>query len=185
VYLLQDAEDAALVREVLAGNRQAFAVLVERHQRVLFNVALRLTGNRDEASDATQEAFVKAFEHLDGYDARYRFFSWIYRILVNQCLNLKRAHVQHPTVALEAVTRDDAAGPVEQLDADQMRTRVRQALLMLSADYRQAIVLRHFAELSYEEMSAAMGVPVKTVKSRLHTARHRLAALLRDGERVR
>jgi RNA polymerase sigma-70 factor, ECF subfamily len=185
VYLLQDADDAALVRDVLAGNRQAFAELVERHHRALFNVALRLTGSRDEAADATQEAFVKAFEHLGSYDARYRFFSWIYRILVNECLNLRRAQGMRPAAPLDAVPPDGSAGPLERMDADATRERVRHAILTLPPDYRQAIVLRHFAELSYEEMSAAMGVPVKTVKSRLHTARQRLAALLRDEARDR
>ena len=97
-YFTQDANDLAAVQSCLAGNTAAFEDIVERYQRVLFTVALRMLGNRDEASDATQNAFLSAYRRLGSFDPERRFFSWIYRILVNECLNdrrdqIGRAHV--------------------------------------------------------------------------------------------
>ena len=177
MYLAQDTQDAAVVRDVLGGDVDAFEVLVRRHQRVLFTVALRMLGDRDEASDAVQNALVKAYEKLNTFDDRYRFFSWLYRIVVNECLNVRRA--RRP---LEPVTAEIAGTtePVDALEVEERRKRVQTAVLALPVDYRQVVVLRHFTELSYEEISATVGVPVKTVKSRLYTARQRLAHLL-DG----
>jgi RNA polymerase sigma-70 factor (ECF subfamily) len=90
VYFSKDEDDATLIRRVLDGETAAFEVLVERYQRVLYTVALRMLGNRDDAKDATQTAFVRAYERLASFDEQYRFFSWIYRILVNECLNVIR-----------------------------------------------------------------------------------------------
>jgi RNA polymerase sigma-70 factor (ECF subfamily) len=175
VYLTQDGDDAELVRRVLAGDTAAFEVLVRRHQRVLFTVALRMLGDREEAQDATQNALVKAYQKLGTYDANYRFFSWIYRIVVNECLNVRRARPPREPAGFEPVAAGEA---LEVLEAQDRRRRVQGAILALPADYRQVIVLRHFTELSYEEISATLGIPVKTVKSRLYTARQRLAEVL-------
>jgi RNA polymerase sigma-70 factor, ECF subfamily len=176
VYLAEDADDTTLVGRVLAGDTAAFEVLVRRHQRVLFTVALRMLGDREEAQDATQNAFVKAYQKLGTFNANYRFFSWIYRIVVNECLNLRRARLPAvDTPAFEPVAPGQA---LEVLEAQDRRRLVQVAVLALPADYRQVIVLRHFTELSYEEIGASLGIPVKTVKSRLYTARQRLAELL-------
>ena len=90
VYFPQD-EDAALVRQTLAGDSDAFGVLVTRYQRVLYTVAFRMLGNAEDARDVTQDAFVKAYQRLSTFDPSYRFFSWMYRILVNECLNTVRS----------------------------------------------------------------------------------------------
>ncbi len=90
MYLHQNLDDPALVRRSLEGDAGAFEQLVSNYQRVLFSVALRLLGNYEDARDATQNAFIKVYQRLDTYDSRYRFFSWIYRILVNECLNARR-----------------------------------------------------------------------------------------------
>jgi RNA polymerase sigma-70 factor (ECF subfamily) len=175
VYLTQDANDAALVERVLAGDTEAFAPLVDRYQRVLFTVALRMLGNRADAADVTQTAFVKAFEKLGSYDPQHRFFSWIYRIALNESLNVQRA--RRPLEPLDAdypVAAAEAGG----LELAERRDRVQAALLRLPPDYREAIVLRYFADLSYDEIAAAVAVPVKTVKSRLYSGRQRLAGLL-------
>jgi RNA polymerase sigma-70 factor (ECF subfamily) len=169
-----DADDAACVARCLAGDAAAFEVLVERYQRVMFNVALRMLGNYDDARDATQNCFVKAYQRLDSYDSRHRFFSWLYGVLKNECLNLRRA--RRP---VEPVTPESAvATPSDGVESAEKRRAVQAALLTLPSMYREVIVLRHYAELSYEEMSAALGIPEKTVKSRLYTARQRLGELL-------
>jgi RNA polymerase sigma-70 factor, ECF subfamily len=176
VYLPEDADDVTLVGRVLAGDTAAFEVLVRRHQRVLFTVALRMLGDREEAQDAAQSAFVKAYEKLGSFNANYRFFSWIYRIVVNECLNVRRAR---PPAAEPGTFEPVAPGEaLELLEAQDRRRIVQGAILALPNDYRQVIVLRHFTELSYGEISTALGIPVKTVKSRLYTARQRLAELL-------
>jgi RNA polymerase sigma-70 factor, ECF subfamily len=176
VYLPQDVEDAALVERCLGGEQRAFEALVQRHQRSLFTVAARMLGSRDDAADATQNAFVRVYENLGSYDPRHRFFSWIYRILVNECLNTLRA--RRGTEGL-VDSIDTADGPLEALEAAERRGRVQRALMTLQPDLRVVIVLRHYTGLSYEEIGEAVGgLPVKTVKSRLYSARQRLAQLL-------
>jgi len=175
VYLLTDEDDAALVARCRRGEQAAFGILVSRYQRVLFNVAFRMLGNREDAADATQTAFGRAYERLATYDDKFKFFSWIYRILSNECLNQLRAR-RPQTVVTPAMAVAD--GPLEQLEAAERQRVVQQALAGLSPEYREVITLRHFAELSYEEISDAVGIPEKTVKSRLYSARQQL------GERL-
>ena len=173
----QDETDAELVRRCLAGDPEAFRPLVEKYQRVLYNVAYRMVHDREDARDLAQGAFVKAYEKLGSFDPAYQFFSWIYRILVNDTLNfLKRNQPYQP---LET-TWDSAApgGPQDDLESRERSRTIRDALMALPIDYREVVVLRHFAELSYGEMSAALAIPEKTVKSRLYTARQRLAEIL-------
>jgi RNA polymerase sigma-70 factor (ECF subfamily) len=180
VYLPQDVEDAALVERCLGGDQRAFEALVQRHQRSLFTVAARMLGSRDDAADATQNAFVRVYQNLGSYDPRHRFFSWIYRILVNECLNTLRGRreTESPVDCI-----DTADGPLEALEAAERRRLVQQALMALQPELRAVIVLRHYTGLSYEEIGEALGgLPVKTVKSRLYSARQRLAQLLLGSE---
>jgi RNA polymerase sigma-70 factor (ECF subfamily) len=180
VYVAQDAEDLALVGRCLAGDTAAFETLVTKHQRVFFTVAIRMLGNRDEASDAVQNTFVKVYEKLDTFDRTRRFFSWVYRILVNECLNVQRARRPFEPIdkALPA-----AGDPLETLETEQRRQRVQAAVLALPVESREVIVLRHFTDLSYEEIGEALHLSTLTVKSRLHTARQRLAQMLLGLER--
>jgi RNA polymerase sigma-70 factor (ECF subfamily) len=176
VYFPQSAEDdAGLARRCQQGDAGAFEELVLRYQRLFFTVALRFLGNAEDANDATQNAFVKAYERLGTYDPEYRIFSWLYRILTNECLNMLRdRRPQEPvTESLAAV-----GGPFEQLEAGERRRHVQAALLELTPDYREVVVLRHYAGLSYDEIAATIGVPSKTVKSRLYTARQQLGVRL-------
>jgi RNA polymerase sigma-70 factor (ECF subfamily) len=177
VYLPNDAEDAELVRKCLAGDSAAYERLVERHHRTLFNVAYRLLGNHADATDATQNAFVSAYEHLASFKPEHRFFSWIYRILRNDCLNALRDRRPSEGVDPEmpAMGRPDAA-----LDEAERRRAIESALQQLAGIYREAIVLRYFAELSYDDIAATLGIPVKTVKSRLYTGRQLLGDMLSD-----
>jgi RNA polymerase sigma-70 factor, ECF subfamily len=171
VYFPSDDPDAALVARSIAGDQGAFEVLVDRYERVLFGVAFRMLGNREDAADATQTAFVRAFERLATYDCEYKFFSWIYRILANECLNQLRARRPSEPVSPEMVV---GGGPLEQLEAAERDRLVQDGLLQLTPEYREVITLRHFADLSYEEIGHTLGIPVKTVKSRLFTARQQL-----------
>ena len=174
--MLEPDDDAALVARCLRGDPAAFEPLVTRYERVLFSVALRLVGDYEDARDATQNAFVRAYLHLETFDPSRRFFSWIYRIVVNECLNLKRARRPGEPLADTLVAAD--AGPMEAVVAREEHDRIQSALLGLTAEYREVVVLRHFAELSYAEISETTGVPEKTVRSRLFSARKRLGELL-------
>jgi RNA polymerase sigma-70 factor, ECF subfamily len=177
VYLTQDEEDAAVVGRCLGGEPAAFEDLVNRYQRPLFNVALRLLGRYDEASDATQNAFVKAYAHLDSFDPAQRFFSWIYRILRNECLNVLRAQRNLEPLSVDLIAPGKA---VDAIETAERRHALQRALMLLSTEYREVIALRHFADLSYDEIGAMLGIPAKTVKSRLYSARQRLAEILSD-----
>jgi RNA polymerase sigma-70 factor (ECF subfamily) len=171
VYFQEGADDASLVRRCLEGETAAFEALVVKYQRLAFSVAMRMLGDCEDARDATQNTFVKAFEKLASYEPQYRFFSWMYRILVNECLNARRG--RHSADELKA-DQPFEGGSADTVEAAERRRDVKAALLELAVHYREVIVLRHFAQMSYEEMSVALGVPVKTVKSRLHTARQQL-----------
>jgi RNA polymerase sigma-70 factor (ECF subfamily) len=175
VYLSQDLDDAALIDRCRTGDTVAFGILAERHRRVLLSVAYRLLGNREDARDATQSTFVKVFEHLDGYDPSRRFFSWVYAILRNECLNMLRARRDAGPVESELRTR---VSPLDAVEAAERHKHVQAALLALPVEQREVIVLRHFAGLRYDEIARTVGVPAKTVKSRLYAGRQRLGELL-------
>jgi len=166
-----DDLDRALVRRFLDGERAAGDELVNRYHRSVFNVALRMLGNVQDAEDVAQTAFGNAFAALDSYDPRYRFFSWIYRMTVNESLNTinRRRNV----VSLDGSFDIAAADAMSESAAD-AEVRVGRALMELNPDDRALVVLKHFVSFSYEEISDVLDVPVKTVKSRLFTARDRL-----------
>lgn len=175
------ADDDRLIARCLDGDASAFEPLVEQYRRPLYRVAVRLLGDREEARDATQSAFLKAYQSLGTWEPGRRFFSWIYRILVNDCLNTRRS--RRPTAPLVDLPAPGVApDPVE---TSETCRRVRLAVLRLPPDLRDVIVLRHFAELSYEEAGAALRIPAKTVKSRLFTARQRLCELLAEERTTR
>jgi RNA polymerase sigma-70 factor (ECF subfamily) len=171
VHSPQDQDDGAVVARCLRGDTAAFALLVERYERVLFSVALRMLGDAEDARDATQDAFVKVYQRLGDYNAEYRFFSWIYRILTNECLNALRARRPHEPDVPETPT---TSGALEALELEERRQAVQNAIAGLPPDYRDVLILRHFAELSYEEVADTLAIPLKTVKSRLYTARQQL-----------
>jgi RNA polymerase sigma factor (sigma-70 family) len=170
-------DEAGAVARVLAGDRRAYGEIVDRYQRVLYNVALRMVNHREDAQDIVQSAFVKAFEKLATYDPRRKLFSWIYRITVNECLN----HLARRRRGDSDASWTEAEGPSQEEDLDRQETErmIGAALLELPADQRGVIILRHFIHLSHHEMSRILEVPEKTVKSRLHTARKVLGDVLR------
>ena len=166
-----DNLDRELVRKHLDGERAAGEELVNRYHRTVFNVALRMLGNVQDAEDVTQTTFGNAFQALDSYDPKYRFFSWIYRMAVNESLNTLNR--RRNLVSLDGsfdVPADNGATD----SASDAEYRVGKALLELKPEDRAVVVLRHFVSFSYEEISDVLEVPVKTVKSRLFTARERL-----------
>ena len=161
--------DQALIERCQRGDRKALEELVGHYEKPVFNAAYRILGNPDDAADATQVVFMKAFEHLGQYDPKYKFFSWIYRIAVNEAINqLKRARNQQPLDDTEvAGTR----GPDASAEAGDLSREIQEGLMQLTEDYRTVVVLRHFSECSYRQISDILQIPEKTVKSRLYSAR--------------
>lgn len=177
---MSEADDRELVSRCLAGDTESFGILVERYQRLLYNVALRMLNDPDDASDATQAAFVKAFDKLHTYKPEYKFFSWIYRIMLNESINAM--HRRKPQAELNQDVPSPERNPEQTYETKEMYERVQWAVAQLPLDYRRLIVLRHFGSLSYREMSGALDIPEKTVKSRLFTARRMLReTLLKRG----
>ena len=145
MYFSKD-DDATLIRRVLDGETSAFEVLVERYQRVLYTVALRMLGNRDDAKDATQTAFVRAYERLASFDEQYRFFSWIYRIAMNESLNLLRRNGRdEPLGEDEEYEGPENAEPEWQASEAEASERIQGTLMKMKAADRAVITLRHFA----------------------------------------
>ena len=177
MYFPEDANDAALVARTLGGDLAAFETIVVQYERVLFRIAQRMLGDREDARDATQTALIRAYANLRRFDSNLRFFSWLYRILLNECLNTQRGRRAYEPLAPDLAS---SGGPLEALEASERRQRVQRALLALPGEYREVVVLRHFAELGYDEIASTLGIPSQTVKSRLYTARQRLHALLID-----
>jgi RNA polymerase sigma-70 factor (ECF subfamily) len=164
--------DAALVLASRAGDRSAFAQLLERHQRKVFNAAYRILHHRDDAADVTQTAFLRAFEHLDRYDPEQRFFSWLYRIAINEAMDVGGQRMP-AEVELDTLP-DHADGPEAQADGVRSDARLQGALMALGVDPRALVVVNHVQDFSYEQIAEILDCPVKTVKSRLFSARRAL-----------
>ena len=164
------------MRESLRGDSLAFETLVERYYKVLYNIAFRMVNNSEDARDITQATFLKAYDKLSTYDPKYKFFSWIYRIMTNESLNFIGRRRSHEPLDLDLVTSQK--NPEEEYEGRRLSQAIQSALMRLSDDHRQVLVLRHFVALSYKEMSSALGLPEKTVKSRLFAARRQLGAIL-------
>ena len=173
--------DQALLERYRGGDREAFTVLVVRYQRPIYNAAYWITRRAEDASDIAQTVFLRVAERLDEYDPRYRFFSWIYRIAVNESLNLLRRNGREDALD-EGVDIPDveSAGPESQVGAAEVSKRIQIALMSMPTNDRMVLTLRHFSECSYQEIAQILELDEKTVKSRLFEARHRLAALLKD-----
>jgi len=173
-------DDVGLVRRCRNGDRSAFELLVRRYQGPVYNAAFRLLGNRDDALDVAQIAFLKAFEGLDRYDSRHRFFSWLYRIAVNESLNALRGKGRNqPLSGAEAAP--DTEDPARRLAESQTGRILHHALDTMELEDRVILTLRHFVECSYRDIGEILDIPEKTVKSRLYSARQRLREQLQAG----
>jgi RNA polymerase sigma-70 factor (ECF subfamily) len=171
-----EQNDNELVQECLAGDEHAFEILLLRYQGPVFNAILRMVRQRDEASDLTQTAFLKAYEQLGKFDSQHKFFSWLYRIAINEAINhVKRRGRLEP---LDGEWASSARSPEDALVGSDLSVHVQDALMSISSDYRAVLVLRHFEGCSYDEIARIVGVPEKTVKSRLFSARRQLKELL-------
>jgi len=173
---MSEQDDEVLVSRCLGGDRSAFEALVERYQGPLFNLALRMTQRYADAEDITQSAFLKAYEGLSSFKPGRKFFSWLYRIAVNETLNFLRGKRLHEPLS-EDMPAEEADG-IRELARGEASARIQEALMELSVEYRTVVVLKHLQELPYADISQILDIPEKTVKSRLFSARMQMRAVL-------
>ncbi|MDJ0906550.1 MAG: RNA polymerase sigma factor [Woeseiaceae bacterium] len=165
-------DDKELMERCVKGDRQAFETLLVRYEKPVYNAAYRMLHNADDARDVTQTVFLKVYENLDQYDPAHRFFSWVYRIALNESINwLKKSNRQQ---ALDHDTADQGDGPEAMASDEQLGEGMEAALMRISSDYRAVIILKHVLGCSYIEISEVLDIPEKKVKSRLYTARQLL-----------
>jgi RNA polymerase sigma-70 factor (ECF subfamily) len=161
--------DSELIQRCRRGDRIALGQLIEEYQRPVYNAAYRIAGSTEDAADITQAVFLKVFERLEQYDPKYKFFSWIYRIAINESINyIKRSRNQQPLDDNEIAS---TSGPEDLVQQADMSRSIQDELMELGENYRVVIVLKHFSDCSYRQISEILHIPEKTVKSRLYSAR--------------
>ena len=184
--------DAEVVQRARSGDREAFRILVERYQGRAYGLALRVLRDEEQARDVVQDAFLKAYGSLDRFEGRSGFYTWLYRIVMNLCLDAKRrdrsgqhvewseeqVHGGAAEAALAAADDPQQSDPALALERSELREQLAQAIEGLPEDARRTIELREIDGLSYKEIAECLGVPKGTVMSRLHYARRRLREAL-------
>jgi RNA polymerase sigma-70 factor (ECF subfamily) len=182
----QQAEEIGWVDQALGGDRAAFGQLMHRYAGAVYNLAYRMLGNAEDAEDASQEIFLRAYTRLESFDRQRRFSTWLLSIGSNYCIDRLRRR------RFAWLTLDDAAyavpskerGPERSALDQEQRAIVQRALQKLPENYRMVTVLRYWSDLSYEEIAKATGLTESTIKTRLHRARHMLAEALGPEEQM-
>lgn len=173
-------DDSELVKKCLVGNNQAFEALIEKHQKTLFNVIFRMTNNYDDTEDIIQTVFIKVYKSLRKYNSKYKFFSWIYRITINETLNFLKKKKQTDSLDSEIIL--DSENPESLYQKKELGVLIQKTLMKLETKYRVLIVLCQLQSCSYKEVGKILKLDEKKLKSRLFTARNLLKDLLiKDG----
>ena len=184
------SSDWELVQRARHGDREAFRELVERYQRKIAALALGMLRNREDALDIVQETFTKAYQSLDRFKGDAAFYTWVYRIAYNLCVDHQRRIAKQPQLSLDSDEPGQAPGgaipdgprpdqPFDRARDAEIGRRVQEAIRELTPDHRAVILLRELEGLSYEEISQVLECPKGTVMSRLHYARRQLQTRLR------
>jgi len=188
-----ELSDHELVEQAKAGDRPAFALLVQRYQKRAFAVAFGMLHNRDDALDVVQDAFVKVHKHIGAFQGNASFYTWLYRIVANLCIDVRRRRGRRPEVAFEeTIKADDSvavgvdvaphhndSNPVDNLTRRELRREMSKALDGLSENHRLILLLREVEGLSYEDLARVLKISKGTVMSRLFHARKNMQKALR------
>lgn len=179
-----DADDTELITRCRRGDSAAYGELVRRYQDRLYNTVYRLVGHEEDARDAVQDAFLSAYQSLRKFKGDSRFFTWLYRIAVNAAITRKRkdrlnnrVDSAHNFDAPEPSVEDEPGRGLERADDERV---LQTALNRMTPEFRVALVLKEIDGLKYEEIAEVVGVPIGTVRSRIHRGRLELTELLRD-----
>ncbi|MDD4856623.1 MAG: sigma-70 family RNA polymerase sigma factor [Candidatus Krumholzibacteria bacterium] len=175
-------EDKVLIERCLRGDEKAFEELLSKYRRSVFSICLRMVRNRSTAEDIAQEVFVKVFSALGRYDPTYPFSSWLNRITSNLCIDHLRREKERTVSLDQPVEGADndlliqipaaGAGPDREMESKEIMAILEEALATIPEHYRIIVILRHQEQLSYEEISDTLGIPLGTVKARIHRARN-------------
>ena len=184
---MKQTTDAFIVQEVLSGKKEAYASVVDRYKRPLFNLAFRMTSSAEDARDLSQETFVRAYSRLHTYKPEKSLFTWLYTI----CLNLTRNHLGKKREVLaekeEVLARRNAGeadchrSPEELMTEREKMRGLTEALHALPVDLREAVVLRYMQELSFEEVSQVLGVSLSATKMRVYRGLEKLRDAMKMG----
>ncbi|GIV68255.1 RNA polymerase sigma factor [Caldilinea sp.] len=179
-------QEQTWVMQARRGDAKAFSRLVEAYQRPVFNLTYRMLGNIEEAEDAAQETFLRAYSRLGQYDPAMKFSTWLFSIANHHCIDrLRRRKATQISIDDNPMLQNLEGGdlrPERSALQEETRIEVQTMLERLAPEYRLPLVLRYWEEMSYEEIAETMNVTVATVKSRLFRARQQLAALYRQQE---
>lgn len=184
------ADDQRLIAASRTGDPAAFGELVRRYQDRLYRTVARILDNPEDARDVVQDSFLHAYQALDSFKGDALFFTWLYRIAVNAAISLRRKKkavlsihaARHGEGAAEPHDRSEACRPGYALEQAEQEQRLRRALGRLSPEHRAVLVMKDMEGQKYEAMAEALGVPVGTIRSRLHRARMELRDLLQQDE---
>jgi len=181
-------EDIQLIARARAGDERAFRALLDKYERPVFSICMRMVRNRDEAADLAQDAFIKVFAMLERYNPTYAFSSWLFKITSNLCIDSirKRRIETYPMDdpidgekgEIVRQYQSDEPDPDAVLDRKQKMQRLNEAIEELPEHYRIMLILRHQENLSYEEIATTLEIPLGTVKARIHRAREMLRGYL-------
>ncbi|PIE81779.1 MAG: RNA polymerase subunit sigma-24 [Chloroflexi bacterium] len=174
-------EEQVWLEQARQGDKAAFGKLIEAYQGPVYNLAYRMLNNSGEAEEAAQEAFIRAYTRLDSYKPAHKFSTWMLSITSNYCIDLIRKRralllsIDEPLPAHPALQSEKSKGPESQMVTNEQQEMVQGLLQALPEDYRQAVVLRYWYEMSYDEIAEVMNTTVSAIKSRLFRARRQLA----------
>ena len=182
---MADSWEKGLAGRVLKGDLDAYGALIQEHQASVFNVCYRITGNRQEAEDLTQESFFRAYQKLSRYDPSRPFGPWMRTLAANLCYNhIKKSRLQRVPLEDEKdqIKDNPSTDPENLLEMSQEHRELYQALWKLPDNQRIALELRHFQGLSYQDMAEALNLPLNTVRSHLYRGRQNLAEILKEED---
>jgi len=194
VLVCMDQTNLLLIKKALQGDEQAFAQIVERYRNQIYGFIYRMVKDRVEAEDLTQETFIKAYNALGSFNTEYAFSTWLYKIATNNCIDffrkrrLKTYSLDNPIQAKDGeLTRDfpdHDLGPEKGLISREKTLQIQDAIESLPPKYKQAILLRHAKDKSYEEIAEELNIPLGTVKVRIFRAREMLKKKLKEQLRA-
>jgi len=167
--------DTHPVNRSLEGDRKAFEALLIRYEKPVYNAAYRMLNDREDARDVAQTVFLKAYEKLGDFDPRHKFFSWIYRIALNESVNCLNRRSRSEELHIDPVSQ--ASGPEDKMEQELNQRHLQAAMMTIKPDYRSVIVLKHFLDCNYAEIGQILDIPEGKVKSRLYSGRQ----LLKDA----
>ena len=185
---MNSTANSVLIKKARRGDGHSFGMLIENHERFVYNIVYRITGNFEDARDVSQEAFIKAFKNFSSYDESSAFSTWIYRIAVNTAIDHVRKKKRENNVSLENYITDEKgenhkSSVEEKIVSDERMSDIIKALNALDEDFKTVVVLRDIEGMEYSQISKIIGCPEGTVKSRLSRARGKLRQIINKDRR--